>query len=334
MEVDPLLLKRKLLSIRTEEIEDPTLAHVFRQTQDELDRQITMLSDIGTRRFLPGSLQVFGDTEPSLVSLADELLQRLPASSDQETEKVNAKMFARRAKREIQHYRGQMRGFAAQAIVRGDMYSGLLSTGGNLLIGRETTIAAQRVDALLQHEVGTHLVTYYNGAAQPLRLLKVGLAGYDALQEGLAVLSEYLFGGLGRGRLRTLAARVMATHQLTRGATFADTFRMLTEQYGIEPHHAYTMAVRVYRGGGLTKDAVYLRGLVDILEYIHNDGQMEPMLVGKMAVDHLPIVRELLLRGVLRPGPLRPRWLDDPLAIERLERLRSNRMTVLDLIDM
>ena len=65
-----------------------------------------------------------------------------------------------------------------------------------------------RVGASLQHEVGTHLVTYYNGLEQPLRLLHVGLAGYDETQEGLAVLAEYLVGGLSRSRLRTLAERV------------------------------------------------------------------------------------------------------------------------------
>ena len=78
------------------------------------------------------------------------------------------------------------------------------------MIGRETRIAERRAEALLQHEVGTHLVTYFNGSSQPLRLLQVGLSGYDALQEGLAVLSEYLVGGLSEARMRTLAARVIA----------------------------------------------------------------------------------------------------------------------------
>ncbi len=143
LENDPLLLKRKLLRIRTEQIEDPTLEHVFRQTQDELERQIIMLSDIGTRRFLPGSLQVFGGVAPSLAELADEILKRLPRSEPAEPDRMGAKEFARRATREIQYYRQSMKEFTPQAIVRDDMYSGLLSTGGNLLIGRETTLGAR-----------------------------------------------------------------------------------------------------------------------------------------------------------------------------------------------
>ncbi len=66
LDTDPLLLKRRLLKIGTERVDDPTLAHVLRQTQLELDRQLTMLGDIGTARFLPGSLQVFGRVDSRL----------------------------------------------------------------------------------------------------------------------------------------------------------------------------------------------------------------------------------------------------------------------------
>jgi len=105
LETDPLLLKRRLLAIRTDRIEDPTLAHLFRQTQDELDRQITMLGDIGTPRFLPGSLQVYGAVEPPLLELARDVLRRLPDSGEDTSGIVSAQAFARRATQEIRHYR-------------------------------------------------------------------------------------------------------------------------------------------------------------------------------------------------------------------------------------
>ena len=41
--IDPALLKRQLYLIPVERIEDPTLSYLFRQKQDELDRQITLL---------------------------------------------------------------------------------------------------------------------------------------------------------------------------------------------------------------------------------------------------------------------------------------------------
>ena len=335
LDTDPLLLKRRLLQVPTEHVEDPTLSHLLRQTQDELDRQITMLADIRTPRFLPGSLQVFGGVDAGLLDLAQNVL-RLPlkeADDDSEDGKtLNAGEFAELARREIEHYRSQLPGFAAQAIVRDDIYSGLLCSSGNLLIGREVAIPASRATALLQHEVGTHLVTYYNGAHQPLGLLRVGLAGYDGLQEGLAVLSEYLVDGLSRSRIRQLAARVVAVGHMVGGASFVETFCSLHDEYGFTPQTAYTITMRVYRGGGLTKDAVYLRGLADILKYVQKGGDLSPLLVGKMAVDHIPVIRELQHRNVLKPSPIVPRYMQDEVALKRLERLNGSSGSVVDLV--
>lgn len=333
LDADPMLLKRRLMKIATERIDDPTLGHVFRQTQDELDRQITMLSDIGTRRFLPGSLQVFGGVESALLELAHEILTARPDPDAASPETaLGAKEFARRANREIKYYQRQSASFTAKAIVRDDIYSGLMTVGGNLLVGRETSIAPRRAGALLQHEIGTHLVTYYNGAGQPLRLLRVGLAGYDGLQEGLAVLSEYLVGGLSVTRMKTLGARVVAADSMIRGEPFTNTFNQLVDQFGFEPRTAFTIVLRVYRGGGLTKDAVYLRGLVEILEFIGKGGDLSPLFIGKLAADHIPVVRELLMRGVLRKPVLQPRYMKDAACLARLETLDRN-STVLDLLD-
>lgn len=321
---DPLLLKRQVNNVPTERIVDAALAHVFRQTQDELDRTLTMLSDVGTSRFLPGSQQVFGSVDAFLLEQAERILQiQTDADSDGDSRQLSATEFAARARTELRRYRRRFSGFTANVQIRNDMYSGLMVSSGNLLIGRESTIAETRAEALLAHEVGTHLVTRYNGATQPLRALATGLAGYDSLQEGLAVLSEYLVGGLSVDRLRTLAARVVAVHMMTDRATFVDTWHHLVDDFRIDPRNAWTVTMRVYRGGGLTKDAVYLRGLVEILEYLKNGGDLHVLFIGKMAVEHVPIVEELIHRGILKPPPLTPLYLSHPLCADRLQRVRQ-----------
>lgn len=326
LSVEPTLLKRRLYEIPIERIEDPTLADLFRQRQDELDRKITMLADVGTPRFLLGSLQTYGGVEPPLLELAEQLL-RTVSSRSRETGAgayLDAEAFAARVRAEIAYYTSRYPEFDAKVVVRDDMYWGLLVSGGSLLIGRQTRVPPRRVDALLQHEIGTHLVTYYNGLAQPFRQLDCGLAGYDALQEGLAVLSEALVEGLTRSRMRLLAARVWATEQMIRGATFVETFRALGREHGFPRRQAYTITTRIYRGGGLTKDIVYLRGLVEILTYLREGGELEPLFVGKIAAEHVPLMRELQFRKVLRPAPLRPRYLDNPKAIAKLDHLRQD----------
>ena len=90
--------------------------------------------------------------------------------------------------------------------------------------------------------------------------------------------------------------------------------------------------MRVFRGGGLTKDIVYLRGLDELLTYLGGGGDIEPLLIGKLGPDHIGMIKELQWRKVLREAPLRPRYLEDPRALERLEWVREGR-SVLDLID-
>jgi uncharacterized protein (TIGR02421 family) len=332
--IDPSLTKRKLFGIPLERVEDPALHELFRQKQDELQRKITMLEDRDTSRFLFGSLQLFGEVEDDLLNLANDLLERTASGRSREAGRghLRPEQFAERARQEFAHYREVWPDFSAQAVVT-DEVSGLIVSHGRLLIASDTNIAASRVDALLAHEVGTHLLTYYNGRAQPFRQLYSGLADYEELQEGLAVLSEYLVGGLSRLRMRQLAARVVATKMRIEGATFVDTFRELDRTHQFSQRPAFNITMRVFRGGGLTKDIVYLRGLCRMLTYAQKDGEIEPLLVGKIAVRHIPMIRELRFRNVLKSPPVEPRYLQDPEAVERLTRLRGSTATVLDLID-
>jgi uncharacterized protein (TIGR02421 family) len=327
---NPDLLKRKLFKVPLEGIEDPTLAHLLQQKQEELDRQITMLRDRGTRRFLYGSLQVYGEVEDDLLALARDLLDRASsrhAPRDGSLDRVNAHQLLQHALSEFDVYRAAHSDFQPTAEIRKSVPANLMVSGGRLLISESLCLPPRRVRALLEHEVGTHLLTYFNGLAQPFRQMHAGLAGYEPLQEGLAVLAEYLVGGLSRARMRTLAARVVAVHAMIAGATFTETFRLLHGQYAFSAHSAFNTTLRAYRGGGLTKDAAYLRGLRDVLAYLDQGHELDPLYVGKIALEHLPFVQELRRREILRPAPLLPRFYDDPRAAQRLERCRGRSVT-------
>jgi uncharacterized protein (TIGR02421 family) len=321
---EPVVLKRTLYRAPVERIEDPALAMIFREKIDEIDRQITMLQDRNTNRFLPGSMQLYGPVEDDLHSLAANLLEVIPPRSREATDggPLGSAEFARRAEEEIAFFRRSLPEIGAKVEIRPDI-TGLMVSRGNLLISAESRIPASRVEALIQHEVGTHVLTYHNGKAQPLRHLYTGLAGYDALQEGLAVLSEYLVGGLSRPRLRLLAGRVVAAAHMIDGASFVETFRALDRNHGFSQRTAFVITMRTYRGGGLTKDVVYLRGLQQILDYLANGGRLRPLFVGKIGAQHIPVIRELQWRGVLKAPPLIPRYMDSPEALERLERVRG-----------
>lgn len=328
----PFQLKRRLFSAPIEKIEDPELGWIFRQKQNELDRQLSALVDRDTRRFLYGSLQIYGGIDDSLLKTARELLDRIPAHSRERrgAQQVNAESFAVRAREEIQYFKDGYSQTRAEVEITTDV-TGLMVSRGKLLIASDLAVPSSRLEALVQHEVGTHILTYVNGKSQPFRLLSAGLAGYDELQEGLAVLSEYLVDGLSGPRLRLLAARVVAVQCMIDGATFVDTFRELDRNYEFSQQNAFSITTRVFRGGGLTKDAAYLRGLVRVLKYIHDGGSIETLLVGKLGVDDVPVIDELLRRKILHQPPLRPRYLDNPAVLARLQ-IIGQQVSPLDLL--
>ncbi len=330
--IEPASLKRNLYMVPMEHIEDPAIEEIFRDKRDELDRQLTLLTDRGTPRFIYGSIQLYGGVDEVLFKSAKDLLMKIPSRTrdDSSGGKVTADEFAYYAKNEISRYKAELPNFTGTWQVY-DGPASLMVSRGHLLIGSRISIPRRRIDALIQHEIGTHMVTYYNAMTQPFRMLHAGLAGYDELQEGLAVLAEYICGGLSRPRLRLLAARVVAVRQMIEGASFVDVFRELDRFYDFGQKTAFTITLRVFRGGGLTKDAAYLRGLIALLKYFKEGGVIEPLFVGKFALKHLPIIKELMARKVLHKPPLLPYYLRGKDTAKALELLRSG-LSVTDLV--
>lgn len=328
----PSLLKRNLYELPIEHIEDATLAQMFDEKQNELDRQITALASIGTSRFLYDSIQIYGTPDASLVALSRDILNTIPATVDEsEPAFVFTEEIAEAAREHIDYYHQKMPEFDARVDVSTGIAAGLLVSRDRLHVSVTARLRRARLMPLMHHEVGTHLLTYFNGKKQPLRQLYAGLAGYEELQEGLAVLAEYLAGGLTSSRMRTLAGRVIAARMMVDGAGFAETFDVLHREHQLSPFGAFSTTMRAFRGGGLTKDAIYLRGLRDLLAYLAQGHDIEPLYVGKIGLRHVPFIQQLRRREIVQPPAVLPRLWEQPGFQERLEKCRT--LSVLELIE-
>ena len=131
-------------------------------------------------------------------------------------------------------------------------------------------------------------------------------------------------GGLTGGRLRQIAARVVAVGLLLEGRSFAHAHRELTERYAYSEGGAFTIVMRVWRSGGLTKDAIYLRGLQALLEHIAGGHRLESLWQGKLPLTDLPVAAMLTERGVLTAPAILPHFLRDAKASKRLEKFAAN----------
>lgn len=328
-------LESRLAGITLGTVGDRVVAELLESKRQELLMQLEGLRQRGREGFLATSLALYGDVDDRLVDLANRVLalsgdaRRVPP--ERRARVVGARTFARRAMSEIQGYRRGYPVLASKVEIRPDV-PGVMAFEGDLLVASTLKVPAGRVEALIQHEVGTHLVTHANGQSQPLQQLGLGLAGYEETQEALAVFAEYAVGGLTRARLAQLAARVVAVRGLLDGQGFTEVFRTLRRRHRVPPRAAFQVVARVFRSGGLTKDAIYLRGLVALLAYLEGGGPLEPLFVGKLPLACVPLVPHLRDLRLVGAPPLRPTWLDRPGAQRRIEAAREG-MTVLDLTE-
>ena len=138
--IDPTLLKRQLYLIPVERIDDPTLSYLFRQKQEELDRQITLLvrrrhATLPARE--PANLRrrfrLAARAGPANCSTAC----RRAAARNRAHAQLSATEFAKRAQQELGYYQQQCADFAGTVAVREDMYSGMMVSGNQLLDRRQ-----------------------------------------------------------------------------------------------------------------------------------------------------------------------------------------------------
>jgi uncharacterized protein (TIGR02421 family) len=332
IEVDPDALRRKLAHLDLSPVEDPGLLYFLSSKRHELDQELALLQARDSPAFLALSTSLFGPVQQENVHQAERLLEALtPPESPGSQEELDTEECRRCAEEEMEYYRSRDGSFAARIEVRPDQ-EGFMASGGSLLFPEEIRLEPRRARALLQHEIGVHIVTHHNGSKQPLTLLTSGLASYDELQEAFGALAEYLVAGLTAVRMRDLAARVIAARMAEERTHFVDAFRRLTRDYGFSEFGAFSIVARVHTCGGFTRDQIYLRGLVYLLRYLRSGGELEPLYLGKVGHEEIPIIQDLRRRGVLREPPLKPRFLEMEEAGERLDALRRG-ISLRDLVE-
>src|SRR5690606_31544565 len=185
---------------------------------------VSMIADRGKEDFLHGSLQVFGNVSEKLYKSAMAILmvtdpeEPIKKSDDY----ISANEFAKLARDEIKFLQRQNQEFNSPVRVREDI-SGVMVNRGVLNISKEYRLTRKRAEALIQHEIGTHVVTYFNGRQQPLSIFSLGVPGYEELQEGLAVLAEYIVGCFLLERSRTITPWLIPHRSTLLGISYLST---------------------------------------------------------------------------------------------------------------
>ncbi|QXP53033.1 DUF1704 domain-containing protein [Cellulophaga sp. HaHa_2_95] len=296
----PYKLHRMLFSQRLERITDQKVQKLYQDIIYYYANMAQCIQTIGEpKKFYYNSLRLYGSPTEKDVQNAQFILHYSNETERADMEKIYSPDDAKAYFDEFSKlYDFPLNIKLSTAIAADAMVSNSTQT---LLIKKNTKFSKNQLLTLANHEIGVHLVTTYNGIEQPLKIFSNGFPRNVETQEGLAVFSEYMSGALTLERLKTLAYRVLASDSLIKGYSFSDTFDLIHGTYKLNRNDAFSITMRVHRGGGFTKDRLYLSGLKKIYKRHQRGEGMDTLLTGKVTMDYEADIVNLQSLGLASP---------------------------------
>jgi uncharacterized protein (TIGR02421 family) len=271
---------------------------LYQDVIDSYSDKIDIITSIGTEKSLYNSLRYFGEPDVTDIKNAEYILHSSQSIDEQEEMILNSTDVYHYFKNVINNY-----GFDCKLEISKKIISKVLNLNHKktLYIRKDAFFSEKSLRALAEHEIGVHMLTTINSRLQPLHIFRLGTPLNTHAQEGLAILSEYLSGNISVNRLQILALRVLTIAKMLKGFDFKQTFEFLMDTGNLNETQAFYMTARIYRGGGFTKDHLYLKGFKDILNYYNEGNDVMSLLIGKTSLKYQPLIDEMIERKIFLP---------------------------------
>lgn len=300
-------IKKTLYKLPTEKIKDVHLRMLYEDIIDYYSNKLDLLTLRGKESFLYSSLLNFGGPDQKDIDNANFILhcQEENAAEKQLTAVETSEIILQTIKRY---------GFKCHIALVKNLASGamVVNSTRTLKLRKEGMFPESVAYGLAYHEIGIHMLTTFNALNQPLKFLRLSLPEKTLTQEGLAILSEYLSGYLGIKRLKQMALRVIVINLMIKGFSFLEVLTALIDKYNLEHESAFYLTTRAFRGGGFTKDFLYLKGFIDTCNYYDQGNSLESLLIGKTSIKYKSVLEELIARELLNPPKYLPDVFRDP----------------------
>ncbi len=299
---DKFKLHSEFFALPLEDIEDQKIRDLYEDIIYFYSGLIQCIETIGEgKRFYYNSLRSFGSPTEDDVENAKFILHFEDEDTSSEsfkpkyTSKESEQFFIDYGKKyDFDFSITHSRKMSAIAMV--------LNSTRSLVLNENYKYSDNELAILTNHEIGVHMVTTMNALEHPLKIFSHGFPGNEETQEGLAVFSEYMSGNLTLKRLKELAYRVMAVNGLAKGYSFSKTFRSLHNTFDLNREDAFYITARAYRGGGFTKDYLYLTGLKKIYNYYKQGKDLGNLLTGKVTLEYAHQIEYLIQQGYAVPS--------------------------------
>lgn len=299
---DKLKLHREFFILPIEQIKDERIRNLYEEIIYFYSGLIQCIETIGEgKKFYFNSLHSFGTPTEQDVENAKFILHFKEEAKD--SEEFKPKYTAKEATIIFREYAKQYDfSFSIRSSKTMGAIAMVLNNIQTLVLNENHLFSENEMGILSNHEIGVHMVTTMNGVLHKLKIFSHGFPNNVETQEGLAVFSEYMSGNLTVKRLKELAYRVLAVDSLAKGYSFSRTFRLLHNGYDLEQEKAFYIAMRAHRGGGLTKDYLYLTGLKKVYDYFHLGNNLGLLLTGKVSLEFIEDIAYIIEKGYAVPA--------------------------------
>jgi len=295
-------IRKELFKLEMQKIENEAIAELYEQLRWYFSGILDCVEHVGKKElFLRSSLKTFG--APSALDL-----QRAHALIKASKSKINLTSSQRLHTTEeaLEYMNSFVNQYGFNVTVKSATHMSSKAMVSNskksVILKRGEHFSALELEALANHEIGVHLVTTFNAENQRLKIFSLGFPFNVQTQEGLAVLAEYYSGALNFDRIFELAVRVVLADNVIKGQSFAASFDQLVGEYKLSRDHAFKLVTRLYRGGGFTKDRLYLPGFIELIKQHPNEETMNWLLAGKTASDYQHMMPILEQHGLMNPN--------------------------------
>jgi len=302
---DPLHLKEKLRKLRREIEGEEALSQLFRKKIEEIEKKIHLLEMRGTAHFTKASIDLFGEPTKKLKERAQEKLNLKPKKFLPQ-EKLDTDQI-------IYEFEDVFRRYGLdqwKVKLKKDMVAVVMAGKRNVLFMREKVkFSKNRLRMVIAHEIETHILTAENGKAQNYALFNRGFADYLQTQEGLAIWNQEQVSTIDNEKNYRTSALVFVVDFAMRHS-FAETFDYC-QKLGMNVNRAFQTTLKVKRGledtskpGAFTKELVYLRGYLEIKDFVAHGGDIKDLYYGKYSLEDLDLIKQV-------PYLLEPRILPE-----------------------
>lgn len=295
-ELDIANMKRELKKIP--EV-DHVLYPLFAAKIEELDNKLSLINSVGTENFAGFSEDIFGKISDSLYRKALKFIQETGSIESDESPEMDYEEAAKimkeyLVKNNLAHWQIK--------ILDNSVADVQISKNGSVMIRKGAKFRENRLQALLVHEIGTHVFRNENGKLQPFQIFERGTADYLTTEEGLAVYNQNKLGlSLGEKYL-TPALQIVAIHN-AQNKNFLELFKYMKKTYEISDELAWKLCLKSKRGtvnsaknGAFTKDSVYFRGNLEVQKFLSKGGDIKDLYIGKINIKDLKILKNFALQ--------------------------------------